>query len=85
MWNIPGAENEHWRECGELFFLMRYYADTQSKRQWEYPHEYNLNTKGYEPGTINSANKFFRSVVRVEFLSAPGIIVGQEDVILESK
>jgi hypothetical protein len=47
--------------------------------------QYNLVTKGYEAGTINSATKFFQSLVTVEYLSNPGIVVGRENVILESK
>jgi hypothetical protein len=47
--------------------------------------QYNLKTTGYEPGTINDALKFFRSCVHVEYLSTPGVNVGQEDAILESR
>ena len=31
------------------------------------------------------SSKFFQSVVRVEYLANPGVIVGLENVILESK
>ena len=46
---------------------------------------YNLKTTGYETGTMKSAAKFFQSVVRVEYLANPGVAVGQENVILESR
>jgi hypothetical protein len=45
--------------------------------------QYNLVTKGYDAGTVNTT-KFFQSLVTVEYLSNPGVVVGQEDVILES-
>jgi hypothetical protein len=45
---------------------------------------YNLDTRGYEAGTANS-NRFLRSCVWVEYNSSPGIPVGMEDVILESR
>jgi hypothetical protein len=47
--------------------------------------QYNLKTTGYEAGTMKSTSKFFQSVVRVEYLANPGVIVGQENVILESR
>ncbi|HXJ56015.1 MAG TPA: immunoglobulin-like domain-containing protein, partial [Verrucomicrobiae bacterium] len=47
--------------------------------------QYNLKTTGYDAGTIKSNAKFFQSVVRVEYLANPGVTVGQENVILESK
>jgi len=47
--------------------------------------QYNLKTTGYTPGTLNNPNRFFRSCVRVEYLSAPGLTVGAEDAILESR
>jgi len=45
--------------------------------------QYNLNTRGFQAGTINS-DLFFRSCVWVEYNSSPGVPVGMEDVILES-
>jgi hypothetical protein len=45
---------------------------------------YNLDTSGYPAGTVNN-QLFFRSHVTVEFNTAPGTIVGQEDALLESK
>jgi len=46
--------------------------------------QYYLNTSGYQAGTANS-NLFFRSCVWVEYNSSPGVPVGMEDVILDSK
>jgi hypothetical protein len=47
--------------------------------------QYNLNTAGYEMHTVNN-NRFFRGCVRVEdATSFPGTVLGNEDVILESK
>jgi hypothetical protein len=46
--------------------------------------QFYLNTAGYEAKTVNS-DKFFRSCVWVEYNSSPGVPVGMEDVILESK
>ena len=46
--------------------------------------QYNLDTSGYQTGTVNS-DLFFRSCVWVEYNSSPGVPVGMEDVILESK
>lgn len=46
--------------------------------------QYNLDTKGYEAGTVNN-KKFFRSCVWVDYNATPGVPVGMEDVILESK
>ena len=46
--------------------------------------EYNLDTTGFEAGTVNN-NKFFRSCVWVEYNTSPGIPVGMEDVLLESQ
>ncbi len=46
--------------------------------------QYNLDTSGYQAGTLGS-NLFFRSCVWVEYNSSPGVPVGMEDVILESK
>jgi hypothetical protein len=46
--------------------------------------QYNLNTSGFQAGTINS-DLFFRSCVWVEYNSSRGVPVGMEDVILESK
>lgn len=45
---------------------------------------YTLNTAGYEAGTVNGP-RFFRSCVWVEYNTSPGIPVGMEDVILESR
>jgi len=47
-------------------------------------YQYNLKTTGYEEGTVDNS-KFFRSVISVEYNWAPGVKVGIEDVILESK
>ncbi|HXJ55742.1 MAG TPA: hypothetical protein VNU68_03665, partial [Verrucomicrobiae bacterium] len=53
--------------------------------------QYNLNTTGYLKDTDNdgkgSANDayYFQSCVKVEYLSSPGVVVGQENVILESR
>lgn len=46
--------------------------------------QYNLNTSGFQAGTVNT-DLFFRSCVWVEYNSSPGVPVGMEDVILESK
>jgi hypothetical protein len=46
--------------------------------------QYYLNTSGFQAHTINS-NLFFRSCVWVEYNSSPGVPVGLEDVILESR
>ncbi|MBC8094636.1 MAG: HYR domain-containing protein [Akkermansiaceae bacterium] len=46
--------------------------------------QYNLNTSGFESGTINGP-RFFRSCVWVDYNSSPGVPVGMEDVILESR
>jgi hypothetical protein len=46
--------------------------------------EYNLNTSGYQTGTLNT-DVFFRSCVWVEYNSSPGVPVGLEDVILQSQ
>jgi len=46
--------------------------------------KYNLTTTGFPAGTVNN-NKFFRSCVWVSYNSSPGVPVGMEDVILESR
>lgn len=46
--------------------------------------EYDLNTSGYQTGTLNT-DIFFRSCVWVEYNSSPGCPVGLEDVILQSQ
>ena len=46
--------------------------------------QYVLNTSNYEAQTINNS-KFFRSCVWVEYNSSPGVPVGMEDVVLESR
>jgi hypothetical protein len=46
--------------------------------------QYNLDTTGFEGGTLNGS-RFFRSCVWVEYNSSPGVPVGMEDVILESR
>jgi hypothetical protein len=46
--------------------------------------QYNLDTTGYAAGTVNDA-RFYRSDVTVEWVSAPGLVVGGEDALLESK
>jgi hypothetical protein len=45
--------------------------------------EYNLNTTGYQPKTINTS-RFFRACVWVEYNTSPGVPVGMEDVLLQS-
>jgi hypothetical protein len=45
---------------------------------------YNLDTSGYPAGTVNSP-MFFRSHITVEYNTAPGTVVGEEDALLESK
>jgi len=53
--------------------------------------QYNLNTTGYLSDTDNdgkggeSDKYYFQSLVRVEYLANPGIVVGLENVIMESK
>ncbi len=46
--------------------------------------QYVLDTRNYDAHTINNS-KFFRSCVWVEYNSSPGVPVGMEDVVLESK
>ena len=46
--------------------------------------QYYLDTRNYEAGTVYN-NRFFRSCVWVDYNSSPGVPVGMEDVILESK
>ncbi|MDX1953414.1 MAG: HYR domain-containing protein [Verrucomicrobiota bacterium] len=46
--------------------------------------KYNLNTAGFPGGSLYT-QKFFRSCVWVEYNSSPGVVVGMEDVILESR
>ena len=46
--------------------------------------QYNLDTTGFQAGTTGT-DLFFRSCVWVEYNSSPGVPVGMEDVILESK
>ena len=46
--------------------------------------EYNLDTTGYESGTIYNT-KSFRSCVWVEYKTAPGVCAGIEDIFMESK
>jgi hypothetical protein len=46
--------------------------------------QYNLDTTGYTAGTVND-ERFYRSAVTVEWVSAPGLVVGEEDALLESK
>jgi hypothetical protein len=46
--------------------------------------QYNLDTTGYAAGTVND-ERFYRSAVTVEWVSAPGLVVGGEDALLESK
>jgi hypothetical protein len=45
---------------------------------------YNLDTTGYQKATLGN-QLFFRSCAWVEYNSSPGIPVGMEDVILESR
>jgi hypothetical protein len=47
--------------------------------------QYNLDTDGLETGTFSDPNRFFRVLVNVEYNTDPGIVVGTEDALLESK
>jgi hypothetical protein len=47
--------------------------------------QYNLNTSGYQPGTVSTQNKWFRMLVNVYYNNAPTISVGAEDASFESK
>jgi hypothetical protein len=47
--------------------------------------QYNLDTAGFDTGTIDDPNRFFRVHVTAEFNTDPGIVVGEEDALLESK
>ena len=47
-------------------------------------YQFNLNTGGFEAGTVNNG-RFFINDVTVYYNSAPGVVVGEEDVQLESK
>lgn len=46
--------------------------------------QYVLDTRGYEARTVNNS-KFFRACVWVDYNTSPGVPVGMEDVVLESK
>lgn len=46
--------------------------------------QYNLNTVGYPAKTVNTS-RFFRSCVWVDYNSSPGVPVGMEDVLLQSR
>ena len=46
--------------------------------------QFNLNTSGFEAGTVNN-NRFFQSLVTVEYNAAIGTVAGAEDARLESK
>jgi hypothetical protein len=46
--------------------------------------QYNLDTAGYPAGTLNNS-QFFRSHITVEYNTNPGIVVGEEDALLESE
>jgi len=51
---------------------------------------YNLNTTGFRADTDNDGKSkndayYFMSTVRVEFLSNPGVVIGLENAVLESK
>jgi uncharacterized repeat protein (TIGR03803 family) len=49
-------------------------------------YQYNLATTGYEAGTSSGRNlDFFQSLVWVEYNAVPGVDVGRENVILESR
>ena len=54
-------------------------------------YQYNLNTSGYEADTDNDGTggardlDFFQSLVSVEYNAVPGVDVGRENLILESK
>jgi hypothetical protein len=45
---------------------------------------YILDTRGYDGSTINNS-RFFRCCVWVDYNSSPGVPVGMEDVVLESR
>ena len=46
--------------------------------------QYNLKTDGYPKGTVKD-DTFIRALITVESALFPGVIIGQEDVLLESK
>ena len=46
--------------------------------------QYILDTRGFPSHTVNTS-KFFRSCVWVDYNSSPGVPVGMEDVVLESR
>ncbi len=46
--------------------------------------QYTLNTAGCQSGTVNTST-FFRSCVWVDYNSSPGVPVGMEDVLLQSR
>jgi len=46
--------------------------------------QYVLDTRGYEARTVNNS-KFFRSCVWIDYNTSPGVPVGMEDVVSESK
>jgi hypothetical protein len=46
--------------------------------------QYTLNTAGYPSGTVNTST-FFRTCVWVDYNSSPGVPVGMEDVLLQSR
>jgi hypothetical protein len=52
--------------------------------------QYNLNTTGFKADTDNDGKSgndayFFMSTVKVEYLANPGVVVGLENAVLESK
>ena len=47
--------------------------------------QFNLDTDGFEAGTLGDPILFYRAHVTVEYSSEPGIVVGEEDALLESK
>ena len=53
--------------------------------------QYNLNTTGYLADTDNDGKGgsadmyFFQSCVKVEYISSPGVVVGLENAIMESR
>lgn len=47
--------------------------------------QYNLDTDGFEAGTIDDPIRFFRVQVTVEYNTEPLVVVGEEDALLESK
>ncbi len=47
--------------------------------------QFNLDTDGFNTGTIDDPIRFFRIHVTVEYNNDPFVVIGEEDVTLESK